>query len=237
MDSTSVTDHQTCFQLKANFSPCTIMQLMRNDLTALVAQLTATIQSAPNFFLNSPVVIDLEMIKTTGLLDFVRLKQILLMNQMVPIGVRGGTEEQLAAAMKTGIPTIAISGKSTTPINKAQPISSGYQATKLITSPVRSGMQIYAKDADLIVTAAVSPGAELMADGHIHIYGPLRGRALAGVQGNTQARIFCRNLAAELVSIAGYYLMKDDMQNLPTYNSSSLIQIFLEDNDVKIATL
>ena len=82
---------------------------------------------------------------------------------------------------------------------------------RIVTEPVRSGTQIYARGGDLIVTAAVSPGAELVADGNIHVYGPLRGRALAGASGDTSARIFCSRLEAELVSIAGRYLVSEQL--------------------------
>jgi len=81
----------------------------------------------------------------------------------------------------------------------------------IITEPVRSGRQIYAAGADLIVVAPVSAGAELLADGSIHVYGALRGRALAGVSGDKTARIFCQSLEAELVSIAGLYRVSEDM--------------------------
>jgi septum site-determining protein MinC len=84
--------------------------------------------------------------------------------------------------------------------------------TKIIYQPVRSGQQIYAKGGDLIILAAVSPGAEILADGNIHVYGALRGRALAGVRGDTRARIFCHSLEAELVSIAGHYKISEDLQ-------------------------
>lgn len=88
----------------------------------------------------------------------------------------------------------------------------GVAANRLITTPVRSGQQIYAPGGDLIVLAPVSAGAELLADGNIHVYGPLRGRALAGVRGLTSARIFCQSLEAELVSIAGHYKISEDLQ-------------------------
>jgi len=84
-------------------------------------------------------------------------------------------------------------------------------ATRIVTEPVRSGTQIYARGGDLIVTAAVSAGAEVMADGNIHVYGRLRGRALAGAAGDTAARIFCTRLEAELVSIAGRYLVSEQL--------------------------
>lgn len=87
------------------------------------------------------------------------------------------------------------------------------QETRIIYHPVRSGQQVYAQNGDLIVLAQVSAGAEILADGNIHVYGPLRGRALAGVKGNTKARIFCHSLEAELVSIAGQYKISEDLQN------------------------
>lgn len=86
-----------------------------------------------------------------------------------------------------------------------------HSATRVVDRPVRSGQQIYARGGDLLVTGAVSAGAELLADGHIHVLGPLRGRALAGVRGLETARIFCRRLDAELLSIAGHYRVAEDI--------------------------
>ncbi len=85
------------------------------------------------------------------------------------------------------------------------------QVSKVVNQPVRSGQQVYAQDGDLIVLSSVSAGAEILADGNIHVYGTLRGRALAGVKGDTTARIFCHSLAAELVSIAGQYKISEDI--------------------------
>lgn len=225
-------DQQACFQFKASFSPCTIMQIIRYDLVALEQELNAAISRAPNFFIGSPIVIDLELVKALGDLDFLKLKQILQSNGMVPVGVRGGVTNQLEAAATAGLPALTI-GKLA--VNDNQPkkkVKEPINPTKLITTPIRSGMQVYAKNSDLIVAASVSAGAELMADGHIHVYGPLRGRALAGVQGNLNARIFCQQLAAELISIAGYYLVKEDIQALPL--PKGMVQIFLENEQVKI---
>ncbi len=87
----------------------------------------------------------------------------------------------------------------------------GNTHSRVITEPVRSGQQIYVRGGDLIVLAPVSHGAELLADGHIHVYGPLRGRALAGVTGDQNAHIFCQSLEAELISIAGQYKISEDM--------------------------
>jgi septum site-determining protein MinC len=102
---------------------------------------------------------------------------------------------------------------------------------RLVTQPVRSGTQVYARGSDLIVTAAVSPGAELVADGNIHVYGALRGRALAGASGDVGARIFCSRLEAELVSIAGRYLVSEQ---LPAEQRGSAVQIALVDDRLTI---
>lgn len=105
--------------------------------------------------------------------------------------------------------------------------------SKVITQPVRSGQQIYAKEADLIVLASVGTGAELLADGNIHVYGALRGRALAGIKGDTSARIFCSSLSAELVSIAGQYLMPEPKD----CKSNCAKQILIDNGHLKIIDL
>lgn len=106
--------------------------------------------------------------------------------------------------------------------------------SKVVVHPVRSGRQIYAQGGDLIVLASISPGAELIADGHIHVYGALRGRALAGIAGNPQARIFCRSLEAELVSVAGYWRVRDD---IPDELIGKPVQIYLGNEQVVIEEL
>jgi len=107
-------------------------------------------------------------------------------------------------------------------------------ATKIISTPVRSGQQIYAKDSDLIILSQVGQGAEVIADGNIHIYGTLRGRAIAGASGNKEARIFCQSLQAELISIAGIYQVSDD---LPADRIGQSSQIELKENHLHIDTL
>ena len=232
--STLAPSQQTCFQFKASFLPCTVLQLIHHDLEQLEQQLIATIQHAPNLFLGSTVVIDLEKVKEAGALDFARIKQILANSGMIPIGVRGGSEEQHQAAINDHFPILSTSKLNVTELHKNKKEEALPQA-KIVTTPIRSGMQIYAKERDLIVTAAVSPGAELFADGNIHVYGTLRGRALAGVQGNMQARIFCRTLDAELVSIAGYYLTKEDMHTLS--KRDEMVQIYLDNAQVRIEAM
>ena len=107
--------------------------------------------------------------------------------------------------------------------------------TVLVTTSVRTGQQVYAEDGDLIVTGAVSQGAELIADGNIHIYAPMRGRALAGAKGDTSARIFIHSMQAELVSIAGIY--RNFEQDLPDHLHKQPVQILLQDNRLVISAI
>ena len=107
--------------------------------------------------------------------------------------------------------------------------------TVLISTPVRTGQQVYAENGDLIVTGIVSEGAELIADGNIHIYAPMRGRALAGAKGNTNARIFIHSMQAELVSVAGIY--RNFEQDLPDYLHKKAVQVSLQDNRLVISAI
>ncbi|MBB1089595.1 septum site-determining protein MinC, partial [Lysobacter sp. SG-8] len=110
----------------------------------------------------------------------------------------------------------------------------GGQPGRIQAAPVRSGQQVYADNRDLTVLTSVGAGAEVIADGSVHIYGPLRGRALAGAQGNEQARIFCREFHAELVAIAGHYRVLED---IPAELRGKAVQVWLEDQQLRIAAL
>ncbi|MCC2636782.1 MAG: minC [Moraxellaceae bacterium] len=137
---------------------------------------------------------------------------------------REGTASMTAdAAMSTG-------RAATVPETATVPA----RVTRVITQPVRGGQQIHVAG-DLILLAPVSAGAEVMADGHIHVYAPLRGRALAGVQGDTGARIFCRELNAELVAIAGHYRVADDLKADALWGHSA--QLFLHDDALRLVAL
>ena len=233
MTISTLTANEQCFQFKASFLASTVLQLLRFDLVELEEELKLTIQRAPNLFHGSSVIIDLEKIKDTETIDFAKLKKILTQYGMVPIGVRGGSDTQHQQAL-VDFPILASSKINVTDFNNKKN-EEVFHETKIVTTPIRSGMQVYAKERDLIVTSAVSPGAELFSDGNIHVYGALRGRAMAGVQGNKQARIFCRTLEAELVSIAGFYLTKED---LPTLSKrDEMVQIYLDNAQVRIETL
>jgi septum site-determining protein MinC len=106
--------------------------------------------------------------------------------------------------------------------------------SKLVTQPVRSGTQIYAPGGDLIVLSSVSPGAEVIADGHVHIYGALRGRAIAGASGDREARIFVGKLEAELLCIAGHYLVNEA---IPNEHLGQAVQVVLSGERLTIASV
>lgn len=106
-----------------------------------------------------------------------------------------------------------------------------HRPSKVVTKPVRSGQQVYAEGADLILMAPVSEGAEVLADGHIHVYGTLRGRALAGVKGDLDARIFCQQLEAELVSVAGQFVLNDKIRENCWKKPA---QIYLKEESIQV---
>ena len=114
------------------------------------------------------------------------------------------------------------------------PAAGARKPTRIVTDPVRSGQQIYAADGDLIVTSTVSPGAEVVADGCVHIYGALRGRAIAGARGEITARVFCRRFEAELVAVAGVYAVAEQMQGDLRGKPA---QVLLADGKLKIERL
>lgn len=203
------------FELKGRMLTLSVLRLNTADLDSLNRQLDAKIAEAPGFFSNAPVLVDVEPL-TGQALDFQALVPSLRRHGFIPVGVRGSDPEQTAAAAAAGLGLI--SGGSEGP-KRAEPTrerrgerAPAPAAGMIVRQPVRSGQQIYARGGDLVVLAPVSAGAEVLADGHIHIYGPLRGRALAGVQGNAEARIFCHSLEAELISIAGSYRVSENIQ-------------------------
>jgi septum site-determining protein MinC len=226
------------FQLKGSLLTITVIELLKADMPAIQAQFLSLIKQTPDLFRRMPIIIDLNKIKEAVTpIDFAAIQQMLRDNGLVPVGLRGGSTEQQSAATTAGL---AILSNAKSDKNEATSAKSGKTGeptsssiAKLVTQPVRSGQQIYAKGGDLIILSSVSPGAEILADGNIHIYGALRGRALAGVTGDKYARIFCQKLDAELVSIAGHYWVNDDLSALP---GGQTIQIYLDNDRLHIGT-
>lgn len=229
------TSTPTAFQLKGNLFTLTVLHLLKTDLKLFAEQLQDVISKAPKFFLHAPVVIDLQALSEQGELELAAICQLLRDAILIPVGVRGGSKQQHELAEEVGLAVLSMARSETTKIKKSAKTATVTPASsKLITQPVRSGQQIYAKDADLIILGSVSPGAEILADGHIHVYGPLRGRALAGINDNTEARIFCHSMQAELISIAGRYILNETWTNS---DAQTPIQIFLQDGKIEIESL
>lgn len=176
---------------------------------ALAESLKEQVRTSPGFYAGAPVVLDLaEAQGCDSVADITALRTVLRRHGLTLIGVRNANAPQLRAAQAVELAHFpASSGRRGQPAaaKGAEPKT----RTRLITRPVRSGMQIYAKDGDLVVVAPVSAGAELVADGHVHVYGALRGRAIAGARGDPEARIFVQRLEAELLAIAGCYLVSE----------------------------
>ena len=181
------------------------------------------------FFGGDAAVLELDRIDTSDTAEWSELRTLFKRHGLNVIGVRGGSEALRASAGAAGLPSFAAFKRSartgeessptvsapTEPPSEAKaaptpevlppPVQSGVKPTMVLDRPLRSGQQMYARGGDLVVLAAVNAGAEVIADGSIHIYAPLRGRALAGASGSTEARIFTTRFEAELVSIAGVY--------------------------------
>lgn len=224
---------------------------------AFEAELAEQIRRSPRFFLNAPVILDLrEASAFTTAAEFAEAKDRLRRYTLTLVGVQNAMPAQIEAAASAGLagfapnsthprrarpanpsppnpspPGASAPPAASPPPPSPQPASVTMAKTRLITQPVRSGSQIYARGADLVVVAPVSPGAEIIADGNIHVYGPLRGRALAGAAGDVEARIFCGRFEAELVSIAGHYLVSEQM---PAEQRGFPVQIALVDDRLTI---
>jgi len=232
------------FELKGSMLTVTVLRLNSTGLGEIARHLAEKIAQAPGLFRNAPVLVDLQALQGAVGLDFAALAELLRSNGMVPVAVRGGSPDQEAAARAAGLGVLPADRRAESSEARPRAASAPQPAaapaaaapprrTRTITQPVRSGQQIYS-DGDLILLAAVSPGAEVLADGNIHIYGPLRGRALAGVRGDTSARIFCQSLEAELVSIAGHYRVFDDLE--PALRGKA-VQVFEDGERLRIEPL
>lgn len=209
-----------------------VLILFTDNLSVIGDQLKEKTSLAPEFFKNSPVIFDVQELNNLGIpLDISALVNIIRQSGLLPVGIRGGNALQNKAALDLLIPvystpSVTTSSPDTQKQKNIAPESSAHviSTTMLITRPIRSGQRIYSFG-DLVVLAPVSAGAEIMAEGNIHVYSTLRGRALAGVQGNVDARIFCSDLQAELISIAGNYKISEDMRDVVSKKS---VQIYLQ---------
>lgn len=246
------------FRLKGSLVTLSILKPLSTDLSAIDAGLAAKVAQAPALFDRAPLLLDLAELPDAEALDLPGLRALVARLGFVPVAVRGGGDTVASAAAALGLGVLG-EGRlppdaepappptreeppppSVTANDAGEPGASAQDAaapeappTRVITQTVRSGQQVYSRG-DLIVLAGVSPGAELLADGHIHVYGALRGRALAGLRGNTQARIYCRALEAELIAVAGCFQVAEDID--PALRGRPA-QVFLDGEDLVTAPL
>lgn len=227
------------FEIKSASLPLVALLLKSPDLARLGQELAQRFGDMPDFFDHDPLLIDLSPLQAGeqagSTLDFPALNALLRQYRLQPLAVRGGNEAQTAAALLAGLlltddatilrgasagaapqPSAAVPVAAPAPV--APPVPA--QGALVIDKPLRSGQQVYARGRDLVVMAMVNPGAEVIADGHIHVYAPLRGKAIAGARGNADARVFALAMAPELISIAGIYRtsevpLPDSLQGQP----------------------
>ena len=226
------------------------------DPAQLAAEMAERVQRAPDLYARAAVVLDFGGLSKAPSLDEARaLVDGLRGAGVLPVALAYGTKEIDALSQQLGLPLLAKFRAQYERTEEAQeparapespraaepaaaPAASATASASapglIQAAPVRSGQQVYAEQRDLTVLATVGAGAEVLADGSIHIYGALRGRALAGARGNEGARIFCREFHAELVAVAGHYKV---MEDIPAELRGKAVQVWLEHGQLKLAAL
>lgn len=253
----------TPFELEGLLSTVTMLRLATDDLSALKKALHNKIEQMPGFFADAPVAVDLSLLEGTDEdaedeapavrreVPLAELAQVLRELRLVPVGIRNLREARRAEARAAGLGILRGSGRKPPkakepeakepsgerregPGDRRKEAAAGSPQSLLLRTPLRSGQVVYAEQADAVALSHVNAGAELIADGNIHVYGSLRGRALAGAHGNTEARIFTKSLEADLIAIAGCYMRSDE---IPENRRGKPAQVYLEGDQIKLADL
>ena len=220
MATETAAQSRTSFDLKSASLPVVAVVLKTTDAAQFAVDLAERVADAPGFFDFDPVLIDLAPVREAEEpIDFAAIAEQLRQQRTLPVAVRGGSPAQMEAARAAGLAAAPDApparAEASAPVEVVREVIREVEVvrevptpgpgTVVVDKPLRSGQQVYARGADLVVMAVVSFGAEVIADGNIHVYAPLRGRAIAGARGNTEARIFSTCLEPQLVSIAGIY--------------------------------
>ncbi|VFP83099.1 septum site-determining protein MinC [Candidatus Erwinia haradaeae] len=220
-------------------SSFTLPVLHLHDTNPLVIRkaLEDKFSHTPDFFNHAAVIVNVAVL--TSEVDWYRMQEAIVSTGVFIVGISGCKDARLKdMIIRSGLPVLSAGQFKASTTSNMMPIIMSSQVsqskTRIIFSPVRSGQQIYAKNTDLVVINSVSEGAELVADGNIHIYGMMRGRALAGANGDYSSQIFCTSLLAELVSISGHYWMMDQ---IPAHFSNKPARIYLQDDILTIQKL
>lgn len=227
-------------RIRGRSFPTVVLQMTDGAGPEFYEALDFKLAQAPRFFHDVPFVLDLN--QAPGISrpsELVAMTRELRARNLTLIGIQNGTDEQNRAALAAGL--ITLQGGRDIPVGDErrahiapvapEPPRSG---TMIVTEPVRSGQRVFADGGDLVVVSSVSSGAEVIARGNIHIYGRMHGRALAGANGDTKARIFCQSLEAELIAIAGLYMTCDE---ITTAVRKQRVQVFLKDDALHIEPL
>lgn len=226
----------TPVELKGSNFTLSVVHLHDANPTLVRRALEDKIALAPAFLRYAPVVVNVNALE--GPVNWQQLQQAISATGLRIIGISGCNDASLKAEIDhAGLPLLTEGKrKAARPATPEVPPQNNTPATKarLVDTPVRSGQRIYAPGCDLIVTNHVSAGAELIADGNIHIYGAMRGRALAGAGGDREAQIFSTHLSAELISIAGEYWLSD---NIPAEYYGKAVRLWLADNALTVQLL
>lgn len=225
-----------CFQLKGTTVTTLVLDLYQYQPDVFIRELRAKVDSAPQLFAGSALYINLTSCRPV--LSSEELAQVIAQCRQLnlqPFACKGADSNLLPTLQQLGMALLPATRARDLPV-ASQPAKAPVIAatTKVITRPVRSGQQVYAKGGDLILLAPVNEGAEIIADGNIHVYSTLRGRALAGVNGSSGSRIFCQQLEAELVSIAGHFMLNDALRE---HCWKQAAQIYLENDALQITAL
>lgn len=215
---------RSSFDLKSAQLHVVAVALKDTDIQVVAVDLAQRLADDPDFFDNDPVLIDLAQVKESEQpIDFPALIALLETHHTQPVAVRGGSEAQTRAALAAGLcsaPDAQAARAAQVEVHEVvhevirevevlREVPAPMAGAMVIDKPLRSGQQVYARGTDLVVLAVVSYGAEVIADGNVHVYAPLRGRAIAGARGNTSARIFSTCMEPQLLSIAGMYRTTD----------------------------
>ena len=232
MLSASTSSASISYEIKSADLALVALLLKTSKIDVLALDLKKQLADTPDFFDQEPVVIDLSGLsedEKNHVIDFDQLLLLLRSHQMHPIALRSGTTEQMQAGKNAGLidatyarilkTTVAVASPQATSAAAPIPVKTretptGSLGALVVDKPLRSGQQVYAKGRDLVVLAMVNPGAEVIADGNIHVYAALRGKAIAGAKGNSEAMIFAQAMEPELLSIAGVYRTSENA--LPT---------------------
>ncbi|RAR57040.1 MULTISPECIES: septum site-determining protein MinC [Halomonadaceae] len=235
------------FTFKGGMLPMTVMELTSADPERIRDQLESKLSQSPAFFQHTPVVLSVERLDEPHL-SLERICAVCRANKLLPVAVRGGTDPVKQSAWALGLgwfPPQEVRPRALESVaneSEADDAASAQDAARTESTPagriyrgtVRSGQQLSAQEGDLVVIGAVNAGAEVLAAGNIHVYGALRGRALAGIHGDHDAAIFCRELHAELLSVAGNYKRLEDID--PRLLSST-VQVSLREDQLAIVAL